>query len=122
MNYYGMLKGDRVYTIYIQTPAGMASMQYADPASASQPYASDLTAPEAIRTDAPSDVPAVRLVVLCALDRSGVLKNLRVLQSDATDFQKKILAALPEWKFSPAFRGDNPVEVNVILGFGVDTK
>jgi hypothetical protein len=122
MNYYGMLKGDRVYTIYIQTPAGMASMQYADPASASQPYASDLTAPEAIRTDAPSDVPAVRLVVLCALDRSGVLKNLRVLQSDATDFQKKILAALPEWKFSPAFRGQDPVEVNVILGFGVDTK
>ena len=122
MNYYGMLKGDRVYTIYIQTPAGMASMQYADPASASQPYASDLTAPEAIRTDAPSDVPAVRLVVLCALDRSGVLKNLRVLQSDAADFQKKILAALPEWKFSPAFRGQDPVEVNVILGFGVDTK
>jgi TonB family protein len=122
MNFYGMLKGDRVYTIYIQTTAGMASMQFADPASAAHPYAAELTAPQAIRTDAPSDLPPARLVVMCALDRSGVLKNLRVLQSDATDFQRKILAALSDWKFSPAFRGNDPVEVNVILGFGVDTN
>jgi hypothetical protein len=122
MNFYGMLKGDRVYTIYLHTSAGMASMQFADPSSVAQPYAAELTAPQAIRTDAPSDVPPVRLVILCALDRSGALKNLHVLQSDASDFQKKILSVLPEWKFSPAFRGSDPVEVNVILGFGVDTK
>jgi hypothetical protein len=34
----------------------------------------------------------------------------------------KVVAALREWKFSPAMRGSQPVEVNVILGFDIDTR
>jgi len=44
-NFYGALKGDKVYTIYIETGLGTAVMQYADPTSAQHPYAEDLLAP-----------------------------------------------------------------------------
>jgi hypothetical protein len=33
----------------------------------------------------------------------------------------KIVAALPNWKFRPARRGEQAVEVNAILGFNINT-
>jgi TonB family protein len=122
MNFYGALKGDRVYTIYFKTEAGMVSLQFADPESTLRPYTADLVAPQALRTDVSSDIPRTRLVVKCVLDRTGVVKNVSILQSAGGEFEKQVLAALPEWKFSPAYRGSEPVEVNAILGFGIDTK
>src|SRR5439155_13893694 len=44
-NFYGALKGDKVYTIYIETALGTAVMQIADPASADHPSADDLEMP-----------------------------------------------------------------------------
>jgi hypothetical protein len=122
LNLYGALKGDRVYTIYINTAVGTAIMQFADPDSAARPYDADLTAPQAIRVNLPSDLQRSRLLIACVLDRNGMVRHWRVLQSDSSDFSTRILAALPDWKFSPAFRGSEAVEVNAILGFGVDTK
>jgi hypothetical protein len=122
LNLYGALKGDRVYTIYLTTAAGAAIMQFADPDSAAHPYDADLTAPQAIRVNVPSDAPPSRLLIACVLAQNGTLRHWHVLQSDSSDFSAKILAALPDWKFTPAFRGSHAVEVNAILGFGVDTK
>jgi len=122
MNYYGLLKGDRVYTIYFRTAAGMVSLQFADPGSAAHPYTEDLIAPQALRNEVPAGIGSARLVLKCVMDRSGTLKNVTVLQSSGDGFEKQIVAALPDWKFSPAYRGSQPVEINVILGFGVDTK
>jgi hypothetical protein len=122
MNFYGVLKGDRVYTIYFKTAAGMVSLQFADPESTLHPYTEDLVAPQALRTDVSSEIPRTRLVVKCMLDRTGVVKNVSILQSAGGEFEKRVLAVLPDWKFSPAFRGSEPVEVNAILGFGIDTK
>jgi hypothetical protein len=34
----------------------------------------------------------------------------------------KVMTALPGWKFSPVLRGNQPVEVNAILGFDIDTR
>ena len=34
----------------------------------------------------------------------------------------KVIAALPHWKFKPAMRGAQPVEVTTILGFNIDTN
>lgn len=122
LNLYGALKGDRVYTIYINTSAGTAVMQFADPTSAARPYDTDLTAPQAIRVNLPPDLQTSRLLIACVLDRTGAVRHWHVLQADSADFSAKILAALPDWKFSPALRGNEAVEVNAILGFGVDTK
>jgi len=121
-NFYGMLKGDKVYTIYIPTVLGTAVMQYADPASATHPYAEDLTAPQAMRADLPEGLKPSRLVIACVLDRSGALKNPQVLEPGNRDMTTRVLAALTSWKFRPVFRGDRPVEVNAILGFDIDTR
>jgi hypothetical protein len=121
-NFYGALKGEKVYTIYIETALGTAVMEYTDTTSATHPYAEDLTAPEKLRADLPPNLQRSRLVIACILDRSGVLRNLQVLESGPAELTTKVLAALPSWKFRPVMRGDQPVEVNAILGFGIDTR
>jgi len=120
--YYGVLKGDRNYSIYIETSIGMAVMQYADPASAAHPSTVELIAPEPMRKELPGGLRPTRVIIACILDRSGVLKNVKVLEPGAAETTSKILVALESWKFRPAFRGSEPVEVNAILGFGVDTR
>jgi hypothetical protein len=121
-NYYGKLIGDKNYTIYIDTVLGTAVMQYADPSSAAHPYAEDLIAPQPLHADLPANLKPSRLVIACILDRSGTLRNLQVLDGAGSAMASKVLAALTSWKFRPVFRGDQPVEVNAILGFDIDTR
>ena len=120
--YYGSLKGNKVYSIYLETSIGTAVMQYSDPASAAHPSSETLRAPEPMRKELPANLRATRVILACTLDRSGVLKNVKVLEPGAAETTSKILVALQEWKFRPAFRGNEPVEVTAILGFGVDTR
>ena len=118
--YYGRLKGP-TYIIYVETSLGTAVMQYAD-ASVAHAAGVPLTPPEPIRKDLPAGLRPTRVVIVCILDRSGDLKDMRVLEPGAPETTSKILAALPNWKFRPAFRGSEPVEVNAIIGFGIDTR
>ena len=120
--YYGVLKGDLNYSIYIDTSLGTAVMLYADPASATHPSSEKLSEPEAIRKDLPDGLRPTHVIFVCTLDRSGDLKDLRVLEPGSPETTSKILVALHSWKFRPAFRGDEPVEVNAIIGFGIDTR
>jgi hypothetical protein len=120
--YYGVLKGDRNYSIYIDTSLGRAVMQYADPASATHPSSEKLSEPEAMRYDLPDGLRPTHVVFVCTIDRSGDLKDLKVLEPGSPETTSKILVALHSWKFRPAFRGDEPVEVNAIIGFGIDTR
>ncbi|MGH9538834.1 MAG: hypothetical protein ACRD3H_12970 [Terriglobales bacterium] len=120
-NFYGRLKGDKVYTIYLETRLGTAVMQFSDPASAVHGYAEDLAAPQAMRTDLPAGLPKARLVIACTLDRTGLVKRPQVLEPASAIMTSKVLAALNAWKFRPALRGDQPIEVNAILGFNIDT-
>ncbi|MGB7583391.1 MAG: hypothetical protein WBM11_01005 [Terriglobales bacterium] len=121
-NLYGTLKGDKVYTIYLDTALGPAVLEYSDPTSATHPYGDDLIAPHPMRIDLPANLKRSRLVISCVLDRSGLIRNARVLQPGTHEFTTKVLAALPAWKFRPAFRGEQPVEVNALLGFDIDTR
>lgn len=121
-NFYGALKGDRVYTIYINTPAGVATMEFADPESASRPYSEDLNAPQPLHADLPAGMDRSRLVIAGILDRSGLLRKLQVLEKGTDSMTSKVMAALPNWKFRPVLRGSEPVEVNVIVGFNIDTR
>lgn len=125
LNLYGALKGDQIYTIYINTKIGTAVMQFADPSSVGHPYANPLSAPRALRAEAPADWPAgkrSKLLIACDLDRDGMLRNARILESDDSAAAQRMLTALSGWKFSPAFRGNQPVKVTAILGLGVDTN
>ncbi len=119
-DFYGRLKGDKVYTIYITT-ALPTVMSFADPASAAHGYAEDLTAPQAMRAELPAGLPKTRLVIECVLDRSGLLRRPRVLEPASALMTSKVLTALNSWKFSPVLRGTEPVEVSVIIGFNINT-
>ncbi len=119
--YYGLLKGDN-YSIYIETSLGPAVMQYSDPSSAAHPTGETLSEPEPLRKDLPAGLRPTRVIIACTLDRSGDLKDLKVLEPGAAETTSKILVALHSWKFRPAFRGNDPVEVSAILGFGIDTR
>jgi hypothetical protein len=121
-NFYGALKGDKVYTIYIETSLGTAVMQFADAASANHGYVEDLTAPQPMRSDLPAGLPKARLVIACVLDRSGALRRPHVLEPAPAVMTSKVLTALNTWKFRPALRGEEPIEVNAILGFNIDTN
>ena len=120
--YYGKLAGDRNYSTYIDTSLGTAVMQYADPASATHPYSEKLSDPVVMHKELPAGLRPTHVVFVCTIDRSGDIKDLKVLEPGAAETTSKILVALHSWKFRPAFRGNEPVEVNAILGFGIDTR
>lgn len=126
LNLYGALKGDRVYTIYINTKIGTAVMQFADPTSVGRAYTTELTAPRVLQAEVPSDLVTdghrAKVLIACALDSNGVVRNAHLLRSDDSAFASKLLAAVPGWKFTAASRGNQSVAVEAILGFGVDTK
>ncbi len=121
-NRYGELPGDN-YSVYFPDSAfGPLSMQYADPDSATHSYAGSLGGLEPLRSDLPVGLPRSQIVVRCVIDASGNLKIVSLLESGPSDVTTKILSALSKWKFRPAMRGDQPVLVNAILGFNVNTN
>jgi hypothetical protein len=121
-DFYGKLPGDN-YTVYVDTSMGTVVMQFAevDPAAAPA-HAGALSGPQGLRTNLPADLPHARIVIKAKLDASGNLRNLQVLEPGPAAMTAKIMAALPGWKFRPAMRGEQPVEVNAILGFNIDTN
>jgi hypothetical protein len=120
-DFYGKLPGDN-YTVYVDTAIGTVVMQFAEVDPASHPHAGALIGPQGLRTDLPADLPHARVVIKCKLDASGNLKDLQVLEPGPAAMTAKIMAALPTWKFRPAMHGVQPVEVNAILGFNIDTN
>jgi len=120
-DFYGKLPGDN-YTVYVDTSIGMVVMQFAEVNPAAHAQAGALVGPRGYVTDLPAGLPHARVVVKCKLDASGSLKNFQVLEAGPADMTAKIIAALPAWKFRPAMRGTQPVEVNAILGFNIDTN
>ena len=121
-DFYGKLPGDN-YTVYVDTSVGTVVMQFAeaDPRAAAA-HPGSLTGPEGIRTNLPANLPRARLVVKCRLDASGNVKNIEVLEPGPATMTAKVVAALPGWKFRPAMRGVQPVEINAILGFNINTN
>lgn len=120
-NFYGQLPGDN-YTVYVDTNVGTVVMQFAEVDAAAHASAGQLTGPQGMRTELPAGLPHLRVVVKCRLDASGNLKTCKALEPGSPAMIAKIMAALPNWKFRPATRGVQPVEVDAILGFNIDTN
>jgi TonB family protein len=119
--YKNLLHGEK-HISYIDTPGGTVVMEYAEEGSAGTRFAGPLVAPQQIRADLPAGLPKSQMVVACILDASGNLKNIRVLEPGPASMTAKVLAALRSWKFQPAMRGSEPLEVSAILGFNIDTN
>jgi hypothetical protein len=116
-DFYHLLPAATSHDVYLET----AILRYSEPAQA-HGASGTIADPEAIHTDLPAGLPHSRLVITCVLDASGNLKNLRVLEAGPADMTAKVMSALPSWKFSPVMIGNQPVEVNAILGFNIDTN
>lgn len=119
--YKNLLHGEK-HTIYPETSSslGAASMEYAD--ESGKLTGIPLVQPQPIRTTLPEGLPHARMVVTCVLDAAGNFKNFRVIEPGPAGMTAKVLAALRSWKFKPAMRGEQPVELNVVLGFMIDTN
>ncbi len=124
-DFYGKLPGDN-YTVYVDTSIGMVVMQFAEVNPVAHTPAGTATGalvgPRGYATDLPANLPHARVVIKCTLDTSGKLQHFQVLEPGPADMTAKIMAALPRWKFRPAMRGTQPVEVNAYLGFNIDTN
>ncbi|MFB3916589.1 MAG: energy transducer TonB [Terriglobales bacterium] len=114
-------RGAKVYTIYMETQLGPAVLQYAERAVSQTNFEQDLMPPEIIKADLPG-VPRSRLLLSCILDQTGALTNIRVLDAARPGTSTAIVTALENWRFRPVLRGDQPVDVDVILGFAIDTR
>jgi TonB family protein len=119
--YKNLLRGEK-YTTYLDTSLGTVVMEFADESATGHPFGGTLSSPQAIRTTLPEGLPRSRLIIACTLDASGNLKNVRVLEPGPAEMTAKVIAALRSWKFQPAARGDQSVEVSAILGFNIDTN
>jgi hypothetical protein len=113
--------GSRVYTVYVETIAGMAVLQYADPAPA-EGFAADLSAPQPLRTELPEQLKHIKAVISCVIDRAGTLQRFRALQPRDSGWMATLLEALAQWRFQPVLRGNEAIEVKAVIGFGVDTQ
>jgi hypothetical protein len=122
MREYGALKGAKVYTIYLDTKAGPAVLQFADAATHARGFDEDLVPPEAIADDLPEGLKGSKLVISCVMDRSGILRHVKVIEGANSENSSQLLDAVMNWRFRPALRGNDPIEVNAILGFAVDTR
>jgi hypothetical protein len=127
----GLLKGAKVYTIYIDTTAGLAFLQFAEHVSsavadrrraAAENPQHELTIPEPIISKVPKDLRSERVLLAGVMDRNGSLRNLRVVEAASQDAANALIDAIGHWHFRPALRDDNPVEVDAIFGLNVDTK
>jgi hypothetical protein len=120
---YGELPGTNYTIPFIPTAVGPMVMQYSDPSSASHPYMGRITDPVPMNLDLPAGLGHSRMVFLCNLDRTGVLRNIRMLEPNRPSaVTSRVIAALPKWKFVPAMLGDQPIEVETLLGFNMDTR
>lgn len=120
-DFYGKLPGDN-YTVYVDTNIGTVVMQFAEADPNAHANAGALVGPSGIRTLLPQNLPHARVVIKCRLDARGNLKNFQVVEPGPAAMMAKIMAALPGWKFRPAQRGPQPVELNAILGFNINTN
>ncbi|TSC28443.1 TonB family protein [Corallococcus sp. Z5C101001] len=70
-------------------------------------------APPVLPPDAPALKDAVRVLLRLTLDTGGAVSFVEVLESGGAVFDRAAMAAATRWRFEPARRGDEPLEVRV---------
>jgi hypothetical protein len=123
LNLYGLFKGSKVYTVYLDTSIGTVVLQYAEqkPGTSTE-FDADLSAPEPIDTTLPAKLPHAPVIIVCVVSRDGGLRNIRVMKAASADLAHQIEVALQSWRFRPARKGQHAIDVDAVLGFDIDTR
>lgn len=132
---YGVLKGGRIYTIYLPMPGRSWILQFCAPSgsNSSQPRPSHgieirldpgivpPSAEEQFDFQRPplssSVVNEKQMVVLHGIIREdGSVGELKVLQGFLDVVDQAAVAAFSRWKFRPALRSNEPIAVEILVG------
>lgn len=117
--YAGAPRGP-VYTIYVSTGVGTAVIEFSE-AGSSRSLDAELTAPEPLEASLPAELRETPIVIGCLLDRSGRLKEIKLLHQITADVSAKLMQALTAWRFRPVLRGDQAVEASVLIGLHLNS-
>jgi hypothetical protein len=115
-----LLKGSKVYTVYLDTAGGLAFLQFAE--HAANNFQHELTAPELLTSALPPELRSARIMLAGVMDRNGSLRDLRVVEAISNELAQRLIAAVQQWHFRPALQAGNPVEVDAIFGLNIDTR
>ncbi len=128
---FGVLHGDKVYTIYFAMPGKSWILQYCVRASAAKvdppPHTMQLViqppvTPPAVTEQygfhhAPSQDPVKNMIILHgSISEDGSVGDLTVLQGFDSTTNAAACAAFRRWKFKPALRAGVPVALDILVG------
>jgi hypothetical protein len=121
-NQYGRLPGIVYTTSFYVNGAGAVSMEFSDPASVKRGYSEELTSPDVLQATLPIQLNGARIMLEGKMNPAGHLHDFHQIFADPGAPVSKVVAAVATWKFTPALRGNDPIEVSVLLGFNIDTR
>ena len=132
LSIYGVLRGDKIYTVYLSMPGKSWILQYcvrqsapkADPGAhtVQVTMAPPLTPPGVIeqfdfhRLGEPPDPSNGMIVLHGILREDGTVSDLKVLQGVEAIRDAAASAAFARWKFKPALRAGAPVALEILVG------
>jgi hypothetical protein len=114
-----VFKNRTVYTVYVNTTAGEAVLQFAAQ-EATAVDSAGLTPPDPLSTQVPRGIAGTGVVFACTLDESGHLQNLRVISGSLP--APALEDALRRWIFHPALNGGQAVAVDALIGIGIGVQ
>jgi TonB family protein len=135
---YGVLKGKKIYTIYLPMPDKNWILQYC--ARESSAASQDRERPSVeIRLESPIVPPAAveqfdfrrppvsesdanrreTIILQGVIGEDGSVGELKVLQGLHETVDQAALAAFSRWKFRPAQRSMKPIAVEILVGIPV---
>lgn len=129
---YGVLHGDRIYTVYFSMPGKNWILQYCARQNSIQVDSASrtvqlqiqppLTPPAALeqydfhRPPPASDAPAAMIILHGLIHPDGTVSGLEALEGRDAVSNAAACAAFGRWKFKPALRAGNPVELEILMG------
>jgi hypothetical protein len=119
LNAYGVFKNRVVYTVYLNAKGEQVVLQFAAQ-DADAASSTTLTPPDPINTEMPSAHPDTGILLGCVLDATGHLQNVHSIKGGA--LAQALEEAVRHWSFHPVLNGDQPVNVDALIGIGVGVR
>ena len=131
---YGILTGQQNYTVFIPMPSGRWTMQFSqrtlntgelhsNQASTVISIGNALIQPRPLHKVDPllpekENLPKIRgqVVVYAIIHIDGSLDKIRVVRSLHPTLDEQAIISLRQWKFKPAHRDGQPIEVEALFG------
>lgn len=130
---YGVLRGRKVYSIYLPMPGRNWILEYCDPRQSSQPgnyptrtvevqLTTGLVPPSVEerfdfhRPPFPRHREREMIILHGVITEDGSVTELNVIQSLQKVADQAALIAFSRWKFKPALQGDKAVAVEILVG------